>query len=138
MGPEKITSTTCHCNNTLRFSVFFISILLLLKTCVCAWEMMIIINIYCLHTVVYDDSSGFMCIFLTFQHTKEIRLLHLNVRLFFLSFFFCDMYSRMYLNFVDVCFNSIMTYYILVFHLLIRTMSPCIVWVLWVVLRLEF
>lgn len=93
---------------------------------------MIIIGIYCLHSVVYDDSSGFVCISLIFSHAKEIGLLHYNFRLFILY-----SYSWMYLNFL-VCFNSIMVY-IRVFHSLTSTvsLSLCIVW-FWAVLRLEF
>lgn len=81
MGPDNITSASCHCNNTLRFSISFFFInhtlqqMLMICVCVCVCEMMII-NIYCLHIVVYDDSSGSICIFLIFSHTKEIGLLH--------------------------------------------------------------
>lgn len=61
--------------------------MLMICVCVCVCEMMII-NIYCLHSVVYDDSSGFVCIFWIFSHTKEIGLLHLNGRLFYFFYFF--------------------------------------------------
>lgn len=73
-----------HCNDVLRFSLLLLIIhrLQMLDFFLCLrW----FINIYCLHGVVYDDSSAwFICIFLISSHTKVIRILHCNVRHFVL------------------------------------------------------
>lgn len=67
---------------TITLALLGFSVPLATCWCVCVWERDQ--DTECLH-VVFDDSSGFICIFLIFNRTREIGLRRLHFRILFVS-----------------------------------------------------